>query len=278
MLQSSVRSSPLVSKLIDLATAHLPLWAIGIALTAIFVGASEVGRLVARRRDLRQDGRSQASSSQAYVVTAIFALLAFMLATTFSMALSRFDTRRLALANEVDAIGTAYLRASLLDPPNAVKIRALLRQYAHCRTSSKDWSEAQVEMRIRVCQGIGHELWLETRAAVQPVRTTALASYTVSAINDVLNAATRREIAGRAVIPARVVSLLLICTIAAAAALGSTEARASKRLQASTALLLTLYAICFVLILDIDRARTGTVAVSQLPMAALSAELDADSP
>ena len=202
-----LRNALAVSKLIDAATAHLPQWAIGIALVGIFVAASELGRLAARGRDLAgKAGGKNESSSQAYVVTAIFALLAFMLATTFSMALSRYDTRRIALADEVDAIGTGYARASLLDRPHATAIRALLRQYAHCRTSSQAWSTAQLEVRIGLCRNISQKLWAETREAVQPVRTTALASYTVAAINDVVNASTRREIAGRAVIPARVVS------------------------------------------------------------------------
>lgn len=217
-------------------------------------------------------------STQGYIVTAIFALLAFMLATTFSMALSRFDTRRLALATEIDAIGTAYLRASLLDEPYATTIRALLRNYAHCRISDPQWSSAQLEQRIRQCNRIGERIWVETRTAVQPVRTTALASYTVSAVNDVINASTRRDIAGRAVIPARVISLLLICTIAAAAALGSVQAHSRTRLLGSTFLLLLLYAISFVLILDIDRSRRGSVAVSQQPMEALAAQLDEHRP
>lgn len=268
-----------MSRLIELATTHLPLWMIGIALVAIFIGAAELGRFISAGPKVDGDSAEQVDrSSQGYIVTAIFALLAFMLTTTFSMALSRYDVRRLALADEVDAIGTAYLRASLLDRPYASSIRALLRQYTHCRISSPEWSNAELEARVASCQKIGQQLWVQTKAAVQPVRTTALASYTVSATNDVLNAGTRREIAGRAVIPARVLMLLLICTIAAATALGSVQAANGSRLRASTALLLTLYAICFVLIEDIDRPRTGGVAVSQGPMQALSTELDRNTP
>jgi hypothetical protein len=268
-----------MNRLVDYATEYFPLWLLGLALIAIFSGALEIGALISRKvRSTDSSAANGDRSSQGYIVTAIFALLAFMLTTTFSMALSRFDTRRMALATEVDAIGTAYLRASLLDEPYSIRVRALLRNYAHCRVSSQDWSQQQIEDRALHCQKIGDQLWLQTRDAVKPVRTSALASYMVSAVNDVLNAAVRREIAGRAVIPARVLSVLLICTIAASAALGSVLSGSSQRFHGATTLLLTLYAICFVLILDIDRSRTGSVAVSQRPMQALAAQLDADTP
>lgn len=262
-----------MSRLLDYATSTFPLWAIGVVLVAVLFASCELGLVISRR--ILKGKKRHDRDSLGYIVTAIFALLAFMLATTFSMALSRFDTRRLALATEVDAIGTAYLRASLLDEPHASKVRRTLREYAHCRISSPDWTIRQLEERVIECQKIGARLWEETRNAVQPVRTTALASYMVSSVNDVLNAAVRREIAGRAVIPARVLSVLLICTVAASAALGSVLAGSATRFRASTALLLTLYAVCFVLILDIDRSRTGSVAVSQRPMSALAAQLDA---
>lgn len=267
-----------MSALVDFATSHLPLGAIGIILLLIFLGCCELGSVVTHRIYERRGIAEKDRGSLGYIVTAIFALLAFMLATTFSIALSRFDARRMALAGEVDAIGTAYLRASLLDEPYARSVRGLLREYAHCRVSSPELSTQQLEERIGKCHAIGNQLWQSTRAAVLPDRKTALASYVVSAVNDVLNASVRRDIAGRAVIPGRVLSVLLICTFAAAGALGSALAGSNNRLRGTTTLLLALYAACFVLILDVDRARSGTVAVSQRPMEALAAELDRSAP
>jgi hypothetical protein len=272
------RSKSGMTQIVDLATDHLPLWVIGVVLVLVFLGACEIGFLVTRRVYRSRELTDRDRGSLGYIVTAIFALLAFMLATTFSMALTRFDTRRMALANEVDAIGTAYLRASLLDEPYATRLRLLLRQYAHCRTSQPKMSREQMELRIEQCRAIGDQLWETTRVAVQPVRTTALASYMVSAVNDVLNASVRRGIAGRAVIPGRVLSVLLICTIAASVALGSVLMGSTTRLRGASALLLALYAACFVLILDIDRTRSGTVAVSQRPMQQLAAELGRSAP
>ena len=48
---------------------------------------------------------------------------------TFSLAATRFDTRRSLLLEEANAVGTTYLRAATL-PERGPEIRALLRKLA----------------------------------------------------------------------------------------------------------------------------------------------------
>ena len=48
------------------------------------------------------------------IVGANLALLAFIIAFTFSIATSRFDARKLYLLQEVNAIETAWLRSDLI--------------------------------------------------------------------------------------------------------------------------------------------------------------------
>ena len=70
------------------------------------------------------------------VVGGTLGLLAFLLASTFGMAASRFDTRRQLLLDEVNAIGTCYLRADLVTQPERVEIRKRLREYVHLRAEA----------------------------------------------------------------------------------------------------------------------------------------------
>ena len=67
------------------------------------------------------------------IVGSILALLAFMMAFTFGMAGSRYNTRRAAVLDEANAIGTAYLRADLLPDAHRAEVRALLREYVDVR-------------------------------------------------------------------------------------------------------------------------------------------------
>ncbi len=55
------------------------------------------------------------------------------LAFTFGLAASRFEARRDALPEEVNAIGTTYLRTAFLPEAYGQNARKLLRQYADNR-------------------------------------------------------------------------------------------------------------------------------------------------
>ncbi|HEY8085077.1 MAG TPA: hypothetical protein VIE69_05690, partial [Methylophilaceae bacterium] len=104
------------------------------SLAAIFVTsiivlliASEVGHAFGWR-----------ASEEANVTTleaAILGLLALMISFTFSMGLTRFDERRVAVLNESNAIGTAALRARLLPAPHSVESLKLFSEYVGIRLS-----------------------------------------------------------------------------------------------------------------------------------------------
>ena len=71
------------------------------------------------------------------MVAAMLGLLAFMLAFTFGMAVSRFDERRHAVPEDANAIGKTYLRAGLLKDADRSGIRRLLRDYVAIRLSNE---------------------------------------------------------------------------------------------------------------------------------------------
>jgi hypothetical protein len=264
-------------EMIDIALRNTPLWLIAIVIIAVGTGICALTVAILHRFDKRSAIKID-KGSRSYIVTPIFALLAFMLATTFSMGLSRFDARRAAMTDEVNAISTEYQRASMLDDPAAAQMRAELRAFAHCRIVPDGISPAELASRARQCQSLGAQLWTTTRNSLLPLRTNTLGTNVTTGMNDVLNTARRRDIAARAFIPTRVLSMLLICIAAASAALGFALSDSKQRFHAGSILLLALYAISFVLILDIDGSMKGAITVSQRPMRDLAAQLDANSP
>ena len=64
---------------------------------------------------------------------AVFGLMGLLLAFTFSGAASRLEGRRQLIAQEVNAIGTAYLRIDLLGPSVQAPLREAFRQYLDAR-------------------------------------------------------------------------------------------------------------------------------------------------
>ena len=88
----------------------IPLPAIFALTFALVLIALEAGRRIGRARAASSDPENP--SSVGSMTSSSLALLAFLLAFTFSVAAERFDVRRTTLLDEVNAIGTTFLRAS----------------------------------------------------------------------------------------------------------------------------------------------------------------------
>ena len=80
------------------------------------------GVIAARRGPMTSDARDDFNVVQAATLT----LLGLIIGFTFSMALNRYDQRKNYEEEEANAIGTAYLRADLLDAAAATRMRTLL--------------------------------------------------------------------------------------------------------------------------------------------------------
>ncbi len=103
--------------MIDLTVYSLPA-IFAVSMFTILI-ASEIGH----HFGLRVAGETNVTTLEA----AMLGLLALMISFTFAMALARFDSRRDALLNEANAIGTAALRARLLPAPHGAESLRLLR-------------------------------------------------------------------------------------------------------------------------------------------------------
>ena len=73
--------------------------------------------------------------------TAVAAILGLLLAFTVSMAVSRFEDRKHAVVDEANAIGTAYLRVSLLPDPLRSQATGAFAKYVGTRLqlARADW-------------------------------------------------------------------------------------------------------------------------------------------
>jgi len=260
----------------------LPLWAVAILIFVACLLMREVGayiyrRVAAGRPKSEKDEKDGEDSSEPFTVGSIFGLLAFIIGLTFSIALDRYESRRLLVAEEANAISTTYLRAALLDEPYRSQIQATLREYAHSRIAPQGLWNDEMEERLKHSLALRRQLWDESRAAIMPVRETELGSYFVEAVNDTLNVGTRRQLAGRAHVPSRILDVLVLYLLVAAASLGYLmKDKQGGRRQASTVLLL-LFTVAIVLILDLDRPRTGTIRVPQGALEDLVATLDREA-
>src|SRR5437763_9755396 len=150
-----------------------------VLLLAAFIGDAIRSRVHALNEEERDDFN--------VVLNATLTLLGLLIGFSFSMAISRYDQRKNYEEAEANAIGTEYVRADLLPPADAARVRALLKTYVDQRLLFYVARDGQQLQRIDAYTGrLQAELWSAVRAPAmaQPTQVIALA---VSGMNDVLN-------------------------------------------------------------------------------------------
>lgn len=239
-----------------------PLAALALLLLVAMIAARELGGLAHRvltRRGMRAADAD--GTDEGYILSAVLGLLALLVAFTFSLALNRFEERRTLVVAEANALGTAWLRTSLVDAP--APLRTALRAYARERLAfglSDGADEIAAEARADALQP---QVWDQALAAVRPYRTTALAGLVLDPINQAFDLAGSRHAALAARLPATVLGALCLYALASAGVLGYAMSGAGARHRIASMVMFALVVLAISLILDLDRPRDGAIRVPQ---------------
>jgi hypothetical protein len=199
-----------------------------------------------------------------HLVAAALGLLALLLGFTFSLALERFETRRVLIVQEANAIGTVWLRAQLLEEPHRAELARALRAYVQARIawSYDDTAAASVEPTT----ALQNKIWQLIGNAVRHDSSALLSRAVMDAMNDSIDAASAR-LYGRAThIPERVFSVLVLYAVLSAVMLGYVQSAKGEPHRIASALILLLVTLAVVVILDVDRPLNGAIKVSQAPL------------
>jgi hypothetical protein len=221
-----------------------------------------------RRRSLEENERGDFAT----IMTAILTLLGLIIGFSFSMAIYRYDQRKVLEEAEANAIGTEYVRADFLPAPYAAKVRALLRDYLDQRLLFYTTRDDQKLQQIEAATGqLEAELWsaVQVPTAAQP---TAPLTITAIGVNDVLSSRGYTQAAWLNRIPNAAWALMAAIAIFCNLLIGYGARRGGAR----TTLLLVLpliIAISFTLIADIDSPRGGVVRVHAENLTTLSRSL-----
>jgi|KBSSwiStaDraftv2_1062776.scaffolds.fasta_scaffold75896_3 hypothetical protein len=251
---------------------------IGIVLFGAMCLAAAVGVLLKiSRREAGKDAEGE-GGQEGYVVSAVLGLLALLLGFTFSMATDRFDARRALVLEEANAVGTAYLRAQLLDEPHRQRTTDLLLRYTDTRIALAKAQPGSAEQRrlLAVNDAMLTDLWTATVAAFDSIKNIDFSSSYVDSINEVINIDQARKTARLARVPGEVFAALFIYLVTTAGVLGYVMKGGRGHLAAI--FLLLLLVLSLMLILDINRPMGGIVTESQRPMEDLRKTLAAQPP
>jgi hypothetical protein len=251
---------------------QIPLFAFFVVVLTVQLLSVVAGFAQGKRGHVKSAGESEEPVGA--MVSAVFALLAFMLAFTFSIAASRFDERRLVIVEEANAIGTTFLRTDFLTGPEQAKMKTLLRNYVLLRIKAVSEPETMTSSITRSEQ-LQSEMWA-IAVDLGRKQPTPISALFVASLNDTIDLQTKRVAAGiYSRVPQTIWSALLLVSVLAFAGVGYYNGRNGTRAVAQTLILVCTYSIVLLLVADLDRPNQGLLRSNQQPMLDLARQIEA---
>ena len=244
----------------------LPLFISWLALVVVYCACFALGLAIRSRLALEPDSPNEKAFNIAQGGVSVLAAL--ILGFSFSFASTRFETRRMLVVEEANAIGTTYLRAAYLPRASAVRFRSMLRDYTQTRLDGYAdlpnlvGSEA-VERKSVAMQGA---LWrIAVTAARDDPRNVQLGLLTQT-LNDTMDIAARQSAALRSHVPVAMLRLELVVSFVLAMFWG-TLFSPTRRVQIFLAIVLAvLFATVITTVIDLDLPQSGLVRINLTPL------------
>jgi hypothetical protein len=241
----------------------VPLWGLFTAtIVVVFLsieGGYRLGQYRRRRSEEEKEGPVCA------IVAATLGLLGFILAFTFGLAASRFDSRRQIVVEEANSIGTTYLRAGLLPDGHRVKTRKLLKEYVDNRLGAVE--SGNIDKLLLRTDELHRELWQEAETVGQEHPGSIVVGLFIQSLNETIDIHTRRMlVAIQNRIPGVFWGALYLVTILTMAGVGYHGGLTQSRRSLAIVVLVLTFSAIMLLVADLDRPQEGLLTVSQQAM------------
>ena len=250
----------------------MPIAGAYLCIVLLILAACEAGILIGRHHH-RTHQDEGALTSVGPMVGGLLGMLAFVLAFTFSMAATHHGARKQDVLTEAIHIGTAYLRADLIDDARGSQIKRLLGEYVDTRLRAAR-PGGDIQAAVKRSQEIHGLLWTQAASAAleHPGANTAMV---IGSINEVIDMHKRRyNDAVRARIPGTIWLGLTAITVLTMATLGLQIGLSGKRRLVGIIPIAFAFAVLATLVLDLNRPQGGFITVSQQALLDLQAEIN----
>jgi hypothetical protein len=251
---------------------RLSSWELALILFAVVFGVTVLG--LAGGRYLR--GRSDTLREPFGVLqAALLGLVALILAFGLSLAVGRYESRRAAVVDDANAIGTTYLRAQTLAEPMRSRSLAVLERYTDTSIRISHAVPGSAAQRGAIADGDAQlrQLWrLAGQALVNAPLASAPRLY-VDSLNDTIDMQTVRVSALNNRVPAAV---LAIEVGGAAVALGLLALYLAILGRGVITVLLAAGLVTLLLLVtfDLDRPTRGLITIPDAPLTSLRASME----
>ena len=250
---------------------RLSTWELWLIVAAIVMGFVAAGYLTGRYLRIHTETLREPVG---IVQGAFFALVGLILAFGLTLAIGRYDTRRAAVVDEANTIGTTYLRAQTLAEPARGRSIEVLRQYAdaslalsHAVPTTARFGDVVARQDV-----LQRRLWSLAGDALRRAPRDSAPRLYVETLNEMIDQQTVRVAALNNRIPNAVLALEVL---GAAFAFGLLALYTAMHGRGATTVILAgaLVTLLLVVIFDLDRPTRGLIRVPDSPLVALHASM-----
>jgi hypothetical protein len=250
---------------------RLSTWELWLITAGVVLGFVAVGYVAGRA--LRKHAE-KLREPVGIVQGALLALVGLILAFGMTLAVGRYDSRRVAVIDEANAIGTTYLRAQTLTEPTRSRSLQLLKRYADA--SLKLSTEVPTTGGFRRTVGeeddLQRRLWGLAGDALDAAPNASAPRLYVASLNEMIDQQTVRVSGLNNRIPNAVLALEVL---GAAIAFGLLALYTAMHGAGATTVILAgaLVTLLLLVVFDLDRPTRGLIRVSDAPLVALRASM-----
>lgn len=238
--------------------------AAGLFSLLLFLGALSCLRIGWRLGRARFDAMGEDSvAGLGAIEGAIYALMGLLIAFTFTGAAQRFENRRDLIVDEVNAIGTAWLRLDILDADARTEVRTLFKQYLDARiaTYASVSDSDLVASRLASSAELQHAIWTRLITAAKQDPTVRTASVVLPPVNQMFDLANTRLLATRQHPPIAIYLMLAFLVLVSSLLAGIATAKSKRPSLIHILGFAAVVSISVYLILDLEFPRLGLLRV-----------------
>ena len=206
------------------------------------------------------------------LLSSLLGMLALILGFSFSIALERHGSRSEAVIEEANAIGTAYLRTTLMPEGYRQQAQKLFVKYLDVRLKESHFNLTQREEREILnlqANKLQMQLWNSVSQAAVHDPNPVTTGLSVQALNEMIDAYGKRYAELNRHIPELVLWLLFLAFIIFGGMLGYTAGISNHQPSKVVYVMLTIVVLVMYLVMDLDRPRRGLIHIDQTPMQSL---------
>jgi hypothetical protein len=244
---------------------------LGLILFAVVFGATALGLVLGR---LIRHRSEHLREPLGVLQGALLGLVGLVLAFGLALAVGRYESRRAAVVDDANAIGTTYLRAQTLPEPLRTRSLELLRRYTDTSIRLSRSVPGSAEARKAVADGdmLQRELWRLAGQALVGAPTASAPRLYVETLNEMIDMQTVRVAGLNNRVPGAVLGVEVV---GAAVALGLLAFYLSLLGRGTFVVLLAagLVSLLLLVTFDLDRPTRGLIRIPDTPLENLRASM-----